>query len=133
MRLVLLLCCLATTGLVQRAFDLEGHRGYRGLMPENTIPTFLKALDLGISTLEMDVVISKDNPVSVSHESRMNAAFSISPDGKPVTKKEQATLVLYQMNYADIKRYDVGANDNPAYLARRHGTIEGVGHRWNNY
>ncbi len=115
MRLVLLLCCLATTGLAQRAFDLEGHRGCRGLMPENTIPAFLKALDLGVSTLEMDVVISKDNQVVVSHEPYMNAAFSISPDGKPVTKKEQATLVLYRMNYADIKRYDVGANGNPAY------------------
>ena len=96
-------------------FDLEGHRGCRGLMPENTVPAFLKALDLGVTTLEMDVVISKDRQVVVSHEPYFNAAFSIAPDGKPVDKKEQKNLVLYQMDYADIKRYDVGSNGNPAY------------------
>jgi len=84
-------------------------------MPENTIPAFLKALDLGVTTLELDVVISKDLQVVVSHEPYFNSAFSISPDGKPVTKKEEKSLVLYQLNYADIKRYDVGSNGNPAY------------------
>lgn len=96
-------------------FDLEGHRGCRGLMPENTVPAFLKALDIGVNTLEMDVVISKDSQVIVSHEPYFNAAFSIDPDGKPVTKSEQKNLILYQMTYADIKRYDVGSNGNPAY------------------
>lgn len=96
-------------------FDLEGHRGCRGLMPENTVPAFLKALDLGVNTLEMDVVISKDNQVVVSHEPYFNAAFSIDPEGKPVSKNEQKKLILYQMTYADIKRYDVGSNGNPAY------------------
>ena len=48
--------------------DVQGHRGCRGLMPENTIPAFIKALDLGVHTLEMDVVISKDHQVIVSHE-----------------------------------------------------------------
>lgn len=115
MRFALLFCCLTTASLAQRTFDLQGHRGCRGLMPENTIPAFLKALDLGVTTLEMDVVISKDNQVVVSHDPYMNAAFSLSPDGKPVTKKEQKKLVLYQMNYADIKRYDVGSSGNPAY------------------
>ena len=96
-------------------FDLEGHRGCRGLMPENTVPAFLKALDLGVTTLEMDVVISKDSQVVVSHEPYFNAAFSIAPDGKPIEKNEQKSLLLYQMNYADIKQYDVGSNGNPGY------------------
>ena len=97
------------------AFDLQGHRGCRGLMPENTVPAFLKALDLGVTTLELDVVISKDRQVVVSHEPYFNSAFSIRPDGKPVDKSEEKSLNLYQMNYADIKRYDVGSNGNPAY------------------
>lgn len=84
-------------------------------MPENTIPAFLKALDLGVITLELDVVISKDRQVVVSHEPYFNSAFSIKPDGSPVAKSEEKSLVLYQMNYADIKRYDVGSNGNPAY------------------
>lgn len=96
-------------------FDVQGHRGCRGLMPENTIPAFLKALDLGVTTLELDVVISKDRQVVVSHEPYFNSAFSIKPDGMPVSKAEQKDLNLYQMNYADIKRYDVGSNGNPAY------------------
>ncbi|WP_338874244.1 glycerophosphodiester phosphodiesterase family protein [Spirosoma sp. SC4-14] len=105
----------AFTQLHPPAFDLEGHRGCRGLMPENTIPAFLKALDLGVTTLELDVVISKDQQVVVSHEPYFNAAFSIAPNGKPVDKKEQKSLILYQMEYADIKQYDVGSNGNPAY------------------
>ena len=96
-------------------FDIQGHRGCRGLMPENTILAFLKAIDLGVTTLELDVVISKDHQVVVSHEPYFNSAFSISPEGKPVDKKDEKSLVLYQMNYADIKRYDVGSNGNPAY------------------
>lgn len=96
-------------------FDVQGHRGCRGLMPENTVPAFLKALDLGVTTLELDVVISKDRQVVVSHEPYFNAAFSIKPDGQPVDKKEQKNLNLYQMDYIDIKRYDVGSGGNPTY------------------
>ncbi len=118
MRFSLLLLCMIATVFISFApatFDVEGHRGCRGLMPENTIPAFLKALDLGVTTLEMDVVISKDRQVVVSHEPYFNAAFSIKPDGTPVDKKEQKDLVLYQMNYADINQYDTGSNGNPAY------------------
>ncbi len=96
-------------------YELQGHRGCRGLMPENTIPAFLKALELGVNTLEMDVVISQDGQVVVSHEPYFNAEFSSKPDGTPVTKAEQKSLVLYKMPYAEIKRYDVGSNGNPRF------------------
>ncbi len=96
-------------------FDVQGHRGCRGLMPENTVPAFLKALDLGVTTLEMDVVISKDKQVVVSHDPYFNADFSITPDGKPVNKRNQKSILLYQLNYADIQQYDVGSNGNPAF------------------
>ncbi len=52
--------------------NFQGHRGCRGLMPENTIPAMKKAIDLGVTTLEMDVVISKDNKVVVSHDPYFN-------------------------------------------------------------
>ncbi|WP_179945477.1 glycerophosphodiester phosphodiesterase family protein [Spirosoma radiotolerans] len=118
MRSLVLLVFMAHVTLIQSdssPFDLEGHRGCRGLMPENTIPAFLKAIDLGVTTLEMDVVISKDRQVVVSHEPYFNSAFSIAPNGVPVDKKEQKNLVLYEMDYDDIKGYDVGSNGNPAY------------------
>ena len=96
-------------------YDLQGHRGCRGLMPENTIPAFLKALDLGVTTLELDVVISQDGQVVVSHEPYFNAEFSSKPDGTPVTKDEQKGLNLYRMPYAEIERYDVGSKGNPRF------------------
>ncbi len=97
------------------SFDIEGHRGCRGLMPENTIPAFLKALDLGVTTLEMDVVVSKDRQVVVSHEPYFNADFCIAPDGKPVAKAQQKERKLYQLTYDEIRQYDTGSNGNPKY------------------
>ncbi len=70
------------------SLDLQGHRGARGLMPENTIPAMKKAIDLGVTTLEMDVVISKDNKVVVSHEPYFSEIITTSPEGKYLTKKE---------------------------------------------
>ncbi len=127
MRSALYLFCLTATSLLMSStepqhplanpvpFDLEGHRGCRGLMPENTVPAFLRALELGVNTLEMDVVISKDQQVVVSHEPYMNAAFCIKPDGTPVTKAEQKSLNLYKLFYVDIKQYDTGSNGNPDF------------------
>jgi glycerophosphoryl diester phosphodiesterase len=57
--------------VAQVKLDRQGHRGCRGLMPENTIPAMKKALDLGVQTLELDVVISQDQQVVVSHEAYM--------------------------------------------------------------
>jgi glycerophosphoryl diester phosphodiesterase len=98
-------------------FDLQGHRGCRGLMPENTIPAFLKALDLGVNTLELDVVISKDGQVVVSHEPYFNPDISTDPTGKQLTKDSKTNL--YLMNYAEIKQYDCGMIGNPNFLEQQ--------------
>ena len=114
----ILLLAMTTPALAQTkpaSFDVQGHRGCRGLKPENTIPAFLTALDLGVTTLELDVVISKDKQVVVSHEPYFNSAFSLKPNGTPVSKKDEKELNLYQMDYADIKQYDTGSNGNPAF------------------
>jgi glycerophosphoryl diester phosphodiesterase len=90
------------------SFDWQGHRGCRGLMPENTIPAMIKAIDLGVTTIEMDVVISKDRQVVVSHEPFMSAEIATAPDGRFPTFQDQRTNNLYLMDYADIKLWDVG-------------------------
>jgi glycerophosphoryl diester phosphodiesterase len=95
------------------AFDLQGHRGCRGLMPENTIPAFLKAIDLGVNTLELDVVISKDGQVVVSHEPFFNPDISTDPTGKQLTKNSKTNL--YLMNYSQIKQYGCGSIGNPNF------------------
>ncbi len=99
----------------KKAFDKEGHRGCRGLMPENTIPAYLKAVDLGVTTLEMDAVITKDAQVVMSHEPFFNHEITTKPGGGFITAGEERSFNIYQMNYAEVKRYDVGLKPNPRF------------------
>lgn len=94
-------------------FELQGHRGCRGYYPENTIPAFIHALELGANTLEMDVVISKDSQVVVSHEPWFAPEFCSKPDGSPVLGDE--LLYLYLMDYDSIRKYDCGKRGNPKF------------------
>ena len=96
-------------------FDFEAHRGGRGLMPENTIAAMKNAIDLGVTTLEMDVVISKDRKVVVSHDPFFNDAITTTPQGKYLTKKESPEHLLYQMTYDSIRKYDVGMKPHPDF------------------
>ncbi|MDT3403839.1 glycerophosphodiester phosphodiesterase family protein [Mucilaginibacter terrae] len=89
-------------------FDTEAHRGGRGLMPENTIPAVLHAIDLGVTTLEMDTHITADGKVILSHDDAFNPLFTLTPDGKEMSKEEAHQYALLKMNYADIAKFDVG-------------------------
>ena len=114
--LLLLISSISQTAVAQPCpLDIQGHRGCRGLMPENTIPAMRKALDLGVTTLEMDIAISQDKQVLLSHDPFMNAGFVYRPDGQPIAKAEEKALKIYQMPYAEIRRYDVGSHGNPKF------------------
>ena len=93
-------------------FDYQGHRGSRGLMPENTIPAMFKAIDLGVTTLEMDIAFTKDNVAILSHEPFFNHEISTKPDGKSVEEAEENTLNIYKMTFAQTQKYDVGIKPN---------------------
>src|SRR3954453_10986768 len=69
-------------------FDKEGHRGCRGLMPENTIAAMLKAIDLGVTTLEMDICFTSDGEAILSHEPFFNHEITTLPRGGQFTEKE---------------------------------------------
>ena len=97
------------------AFDKEGHRGCRGLMPENTIPAMLKALDIGVTTLEMDTHITKDNLVVLSHDPYFNHDITTKPDGTYINAGEEKNYVLYKMDYAEIQKFDVGLKPYPKF------------------
>ncbi|QKZ12784.1 glycerophosphodiester phosphodiesterase family protein [Spirosoma sp. KUDC1026] len=101
--------------LAQNKLDRQGHRGTRGLMPENTIQAMKKAMDIGVETLELDVIISKDRQVVVSHDPYMSADITTKPDGTPVTADEQKSINLYQLTYDQIKKYDVGSKKHPQF------------------
>jgi glycerophosphoryl diester phosphodiesterase len=98
------------------AFDFEAHRGGRGLMPENTIAAMLNAISMkDVMTLEMDVHITKDGLVVVSHDPYFNHLITTTPEGKYLTAQEAQKTILYQLTYADIKKYDVGKKPHPDF------------------
>lgn len=101
--------------MVNQYFDKQGHRGSRGLMPENTIPAMLRAIDEGVTTLEMDVVISKDKQVVVSHDPYFHHNITTTPAGKHLSSAEAKNYLLYQMTYDSIRKYDVGLKPHPGY------------------
>ena len=69
-----------------KKLDVQGHRGCRGLYPENTLPAFKKAINLGVTTLELDVVITKDEKVIVSHDPFCSHLICLDPDNKNILK-----------------------------------------------
>ena len=87
------------------AFDLQGHRGARGLAPENTLPAFATALSLGVTTLELDTGVTKDGIVVISHNSTLNADITRDKDGKWLGKPGPA---IYSLTYAELQTYEVG-------------------------
>ncbi len=105
----------ATNAFCQNRLDVQAHRGGMSLMPENTIPAMLNAVKLGAKTLELDVVISADGKVVVSHDPYMSANFMTKPDGSEISKDEEKGLALYQMKYDSIRRYTSGIKQHPMY------------------
>jgi glycerophosphoryl diester phosphodiesterase len=85
-------------------FDLQGHRGARGLAPENTLPAFARALEIGVTTLELDTGVTRDGVVVVGHDPLLNPDV-VRLDGKWLEKKGPAVRSL---TYAELSRYDVG-------------------------
>lgn len=96
-------------------FDKQGHRGCRGLMPENTIPAMLHAINLGVTTLEMDIVFTKDSVAILSHEPFFNHEITTKPAGSFVSEKEEKLFNIYQMSYAETQLFDVGLKAHPRF------------------
>jgi glycerophosphoryl diester phosphodiesterase len=107
---------LAMTATTSHALDIQGHRGARGLAPENTLPAFTRALGIGVTTLEMDCAITQDGVVVVSHDSALNPDITRGPDGKWLEKTGPA---IWSLTFKELQRYDVGRlNPSNAYAKR---------------
>lgn len=112
---LLILLIMANSCSPSYTFDLQGHRGARGLMPENTLPAFEKALQLGVSTLEMDVVITKDQQVLVSHDPWFNPEICLDGQGQRISEADAQKHLIYQMTYAQTQAYDCGSIPYPRF------------------
>jgi glycerophosphoryl diester phosphodiesterase len=87
------------------AFDLQGHRGARGLAPENTLEAFARALSIGVTTLELDLAMTSDDVLVVSHDRSLNPDHTRGPDGQFLDRQGPA---IRSLTLAEVQRYDVG-------------------------
>lgn len=121
-----MLCCLSFTfGFTackpdaketgQRIIDIQGHRGARGLAPENTVAGFIIALQSGATTLEMDLVVSAEHQLVVSHEPWMDASICMTPEGNRIEVSEHESYNIYEMSYSEIMRFDCGRLGNERF------------------
>jgi glycerophosphoryl diester phosphodiesterase len=103
------------------AIDFQGHRGCRGLLPENTIPAMLQALSLGVTTLEMDVVFTKDSVAILSHEPFFNHEISsvhvinYGTSYQPIPEAKEKDYNIYKMTFAQTQEFDVGIQPHPRF------------------
>ena len=111
-----ILVLLMTATAAAQPLDIQGHRGARGHAPENTLAGFARALELGASTLELDVGVTRDGIVVIHHDRRLNPDLARGPDGRWVSAP--APLIA-DLGFAELSRYDVGRIRPGSEYARR--------------
>ena len=100
-----LLVSLLLFSVPAMAIDLQGHRGARGHLPENTLPAFAYAISLGVTTVELDVGVTRDGVVVIHHDRTLNPDLARGPDGQWVRAPAPA---IHSLTFAELQRYDVG-------------------------
>ncbi len=119
----LLVICGAMIGgcksVEQKTILVHAHRGGMALYPENTIPAMKNAVDLGVPVLELDLHVSKDSQVIVSHDAFFNSVKALTPEGNVILKQKEREYKYFSMTYDSIRKYDVGSHPNPAFPDRK--------------
>lgn len=96
--------------------DLQGHRGARGLLPENTLPAFAQALSTGVTTLELDTAVTRDGVIVVGHDATLNPDITRGPDGQWLSRSD---IAIHSLTFAQLQQYDVGRiRPHSAYALR---------------
>ncbi len=95
--------------------EIHGHRGARGVYPENSLMGFKESYRQGVRAFELDVVISKDNKVVVSHEPWMSAQYCLQTTGGFIKKEDEFMFNLYEMTHSEIMLYDCGTKAHPDF------------------
>lgn len=96
---------LSLCALSAQSFDMQSHRGGRGLRPENTLVSFENAIRMGTTTIELDIAITADGVPVISHDPALNPAFTRDADGKFLTRHEP---LIKNLTLAQVQTYDVG-------------------------
>ncbi len=114
--LVLVVLSLGLLSLTAAAFDLQGHRGARGLRPENTMAAFSFALATGVTTLETDLAVTKDGVLVISHDPYLNPDIVRTPDGRWLAAKGPP---IHTLTLAELARFDIGRVNPASAYARQ--------------
>jgi glycerophosphoryl diester phosphodiesterase len=107
--------CVAEAGAPTRDFDIEGHRGARGLAPENTLAAFRRAVEIGVTTIETDIAVTKDLVPVVSHNPNLVPELTRDADGHWLGQPGPS---IHSLTLAELKRYDVGRSNPRTKYAR---------------
>ena len=110
---------LALGGLIAlpaHGFDLEGHRGARGLAPENTLAAFRRALQIGVTTIETDLAVTKDGVIVISHDPLLNPDVVRGPDGHWLAAPGPP---IHELNLTELERYDIGRTNPGSKYAQQ--------------
>lgn len=113
--ITLLMTSCSKNEKMNAAIDWQGHRGARGNYPENTWPAFKFAMENQMNTLEMDVVISKDSQVVISHEPFLNHLICLDTAGNAIAEENEKEWNLYEMTYEEIAACNCGSLGNPSF------------------
>lgn len=112
---VLFSCNLNNNSKLLYQVDVQGHRGARTIFPENTIAGFIYALEQGVTTLEMDVVITRDNQVILSHEPFMSHEICLDTNNTEIAEADEKQHNIYQLTFSQIQQYDCGSKVHPRF------------------
>ncbi len=105
-------------------FEIQGHRGARGLLPENSIPGFVIAIREGANVLEMDLCVAKDGNLIVSHEPWMSHTICTTPEGNAISESKERQYNLHQMSTGEIQAFDCGMALHPQFPEQRHLPVQ---------
>ena len=111
-----LLLFLSAACFLDAQIVVHGHRGARTSMPENTIPAFEFAIRHGTDVLEMDMAVTKDNVIVLSHDSELDRKICTGPEGM--------TNVIRELTLAQVKQWDCGSKGNPDFPKQK--TVPGT-------
>ncbi|MEO8304629.1 MAG: glycerophosphodiester phosphodiesterase [Betaproteobacteria bacterium] len=116
LRPAIVIASLALCAASAWAFDLQGHRGARGLAPENTLAAFTRAQAIGVTTLETDLAVTRDGVLVISHDPFLNPDLVRDAEGRWLAIKGPPIRTL---NLAELKRYDIGRLNPASAYARQ--------------
>ncbi|CAG5078875.1 glycerophosphodiester phosphodiesterase family protein [Parvicella tangerina] len=95
--------------------QIFGHRGCRGLYPENSLEGFKHAIDLGVDGIEWDVVVSGDKQLIISHEPYVHGDYCLGKNGESITTSDGKNINFYELKTSEIQQFDCGSKNYPKY------------------